>query len=134
MMEWSPMLAQRLEQPLLAWFAEQSEWKNAQPRPVWQETRPEFEGEITLVLFGLIATAGLRILSRATMGQRELLIVGISLGLGLGVETHPEVLKPLPPTLGLILGSGISTGGMCALILNLILPRPAAALSSSSPA
>ncbi len=80
---------------------------------------------LTLVLFGLIATAGLRILSRATMGQRELLIVGISLGLGLGVETHPEVLKPLPPTLGLILGSGISTGGMCALILNLILPRAA---------
>ena len=53
------MLAQRLEQPLLAWFAEQSEWMNAQPRPVWQETRPEFEGEITLVLFGPAKQAGL---------------------------------------------------------------------------
>jgi xanthine permease len=83
---------------------------------------------LTLVLFGLIATAGLRILSRTALGQRELLIVAISIGLGLGVETHPEVLKPLPPTLGLILGSGISTGGMCALILNLILPRTATAI------
>lgn len=78
---------------------------------------------LTLVLFGLIATAGLRILMRTTLGQRELLIIAISLGLGLGVETHPEALKPLPPTLALILGSGISTGGMCALLLNLLLPR-----------
>ncbi len=79
---------------------------------------------LTLVLFGLIATAGLRILSRTALGQRELLIIALSLGLGLGVETHPEALKALPPTLGLILGSGISTGGMCALLLNLVLPRP----------
>jgi uracil-xanthine permease len=89
---------------------------------------------LTLVLFGLIATAGLRILSRTALGQRELLIVAISLGLGLGVETHPEALRSLPPTLGLILGSGISTGGMCALLLNLILPRSAPAVTASSPA
>jgi xanthine permease len=80
---------------------------------------------LTLVLFGLIATAGLRILMRATLGQRELLIIAISLGLGLGVELHPEVLKPLPSTLALILGSGISTGGMSALFLNLLLPHSA---------
>ncbi len=59
MMEWNSLLTQRLEQPLLAWFAEQAEWANAQPRPVWQETRPEFEGEITLVLFGPAKQAGL---------------------------------------------------------------------------
>jgi len=67
MMEWNPMLAQRLEQPLLAWFAEQSEWMNALPRLVWQETRPEFEGEITLVLFGPAKQAGL---SPADLAER----------------------------------------------------------------
>ena len=61
------MLAQRLEQPLLAWFAEQSEWMNALPRLVWQETRPEFEGEITLVLFGPAKQAGL---SPADLAER----------------------------------------------------------------
>lgn len=59
MMEWNSLLTQRLEQPLLAWFAEQPEWAHALPRPVWQETRPEFEGEITLVLFGPAKQAGL---------------------------------------------------------------------------
>jgi len=79
---------------------------------------------LTIVLFGLIATAGLRILARTELGHRELLIVAISLGLGLGVDLNPAALEPLPDTLELILGSGISTGGMCALLLNLILPHP----------
>ena len=91
---------------------------------------PPVTGGLTLVLFGLIAVAGIRILTRAALGQRECLIVAIALGLGLGVDLHPEALAPLPESLRLIFSSGISTGGLAALLLNVLLPaRPA-----SSPA
>lgn len=92
---------------------------------------PPVIGGLTLVLFGMIAAAGIRILTRAGLGQREVLIVAIALGLGLGVDLHPEALEPLPESLRLIFSSGISTGGLAALLLNVILPRlpiPAGAL------
>ena len=88
---------------------------------------PPVTGGLTLVLFGLIAVAGVRILTRTTLGQRECLIVAIALGLGLGVDLHPEALAPLPESLRLIFSSGISTGGLAALLLNVVLPaRPEA--------
>ena len=83
---------------------------------------PPVIGGLTLVLFGLIAAAGIRILARAGLGQREFLIVAISLGVGLGVDLHPEALASLPESLRLIFGSGISSGGLAALVLNLVLP------------
>ena len=49
--------------------------------------------------------------------------MAIALGVGLGVDLHPEVLKPLPISFQLIFSSGISTGGLMALALNLLLPR-----------
>ena len=84
---------------------------------------PPVIGGLTLVLFGLIAAAGIRILARAGLVQREYLIVAISLGVGLGVDLHPEALAPLPASLKLIFSSGISTGGLLALAVNLLLPR-----------
>lgn len=84
---------------------------------------PPVTGGLTLVLFGLIAAAGVRILTRASLDQRDCLIVAISLGLGLGADLHPEALAPLPQSLRLIFSSGISTGGLAALVLNLVLPR-----------
>ncbi len=83
---------------------------------------PPVTGGLTLVLFGLIAAAGVRILARAGLGQRESFIVAVSLGLGLGVGLHPEALAPLPETLRLMVGNGISSGGLAALGLNLVLP------------
>ena len=65
--------------------------------------------------------------TRAALGQRECLIVAIALGLGLGVDLHPEALAPLPESLRLIFSSGISTGGLAALLLNVLLPARSAA-------
>ena len=87
---------------------------------------PPVIGGLTIVLFGMIAAAGIRILTRAGMGQREVLIVAIALGLGLGVDLHPEALAPLPEPLRLIFSSGISTGGLAALLFNVLLPAPQA--------
>lgn len=81
-------------------------------------------GAVTFLLFGFVATAGLRILARLDLGSRELLIIALALGAGLGINAVPEVLAPLPETLRAVFASGITAGGLLALVLNTVLPAP----------
>jgi xanthine permease XanP len=79
-------------------------------------------GGATLIMFGMVAAAGLRILARVPMNRRNSTILAISLGLGLGVTFVPDMLDKLPALLKSTFSSGIATGGMCALVLNILLP------------
>ena len=56
------------------------------------------------------------------MNRRSSLIIAVSIGLGLGVTFVPDILRFLPELLRHTLSSGIATGGMCALLLNTVLP------------
>jgi xanthine permease XanP len=87
-----------------------------------QALPPSALGGATLIMFGMVAAAGLRILARVPMNRRNSTILAISLGLGLGVTFVPEMLDELPPLLKSTFSSGIATGGMCALLMNLLLP------------
>jgi len=50
----------------------------------------------------------------------------VSIGCGLAVSVRPELLARLPAFVNEIFGSGISTGAIMAVVLNLVLPnRPA---------
>ena len=87
-----------------------------------QALPPSALGGATLIMFGMVAAAGLRILARVPMNRRNSTILAISLGLGLGVTFVPEMLDKLPALLKSTFSSGIATGGMCALVLNILLP------------
>ena len=87
-----------------------------------QALPPSALGGATLIMFGMVAAAGLRILGRVPMNRRNSTILAISLGLGLGVTFVPTMLDQLPPLLKSTFSSGIATGGMCALLLNIVLP------------
>jgi xanthine permease XanP len=87
-----------------------------------QALPPSALGGATLIMFGMVAAAGIRILARVQMNRRNGVILAVSLGLGLGVTLVPEVTEQLPALLRSTLSSGIATGGLCALILNAILP------------
>jgi len=52
-----------------------------------------------------------------------LLIIAISLALGLGVAQVPQILEHLPELFKNIFSSGVATGGIAALILNIVLPE-----------
>ena len=81
-------------------------------------------GGATILMFGTVATAGVKILSSQQLGNRETLIIAVSLGLGLGVTMVPEVLdKFAPPEIKNVFSSGITTGGLTAIVLNLLLPH-----------
>jgi len=86
----------------------------AMPQPVL--------GGATLIMFGTVAVAGIRILTSTPLDRRACIIAAVSFGLGLGVTFVPEIGHALPPFLKDMLASGIATGGMCALLLNTVLP------------
>ena len=78
-------------------------------------------GGVGIVMFGTVAAAGIKTLSRVKLTDRNLLIIATSIALGLGVTFRPEVISQLPEGLQMIFASGISTGTIVALILNLVL-------------
>ncbi|NJL87266.1 MAG: purine permease [Leptolyngbyaceae cyanobacterium SM1_1_3] len=81
-------------------------------------------GGATLIMFGTVAAAGIKILSMVNFTKRSAIILATSLGLGLGVTFSPDLLDALPPLIKSIFSSGISSGGICALLLNILLPGP----------
>ncbi|WP_343682521.1 uracil-xanthine permease family protein [Acinetobacter baylyi] len=80
-------------------------------------------GGAVMVMFGAVAASGINILSGIHLDRRALLIIAISLALGLGVAQVPQILEHLPALFKNIFSSGVATGGIAALILNIILPE-----------
>lgn len=80
-------------------------------------------GGAGIILFGLIAAQGVKTLSTVRIGDRELLIISVAFALGIGVTVRPDMLAHLPNALKMIFSSGISTGTLVALLLNIVLVK-----------
>lgn len=78
-------------------------------------------GGAGVVMFGVVAASGMKTLSRVKMNNRNLLIIAVSIALGLGITTRPDLLSNLPQSLQMLFASGISTGTIAALTLNICL-------------
>jgi xanthine permease XanP len=80
-------------------------------------------GGATLIMFGTVAVAGIRVLSQANLDRRNMMIIAISVGMGIGVSTVPDVLQALPKTVANILSSPVAMGAITAILLSLVLPE-----------
>lgn len=78
-------------------------------------------GGAGIVMFGVVAASGIKTLSKVNINNRNLIIISVSIALGLGITTRPELLTVLPESLKLLFGSGISTGTIFAVMLNILL-------------
>ena len=78
-------------------------------------------GGVGIVMFGTVAAAGIKTLSKVKLTERNLLIIAISIGLGLGVTFRPDFIAKLPESIKMVFSSGISLGTIAALVLNLVL-------------
>ncbi|MDE1187983.1 MAG: nucleobase:cation symporter-2 family protein [Pantoea sp.] len=87
-----------------------------------QQIPPPVLGGATLVMFGSVVAAGIRVMTQTPLGRREMLIVAVSFGLGLGVEAVPDVLKQFPMIITNLFGHAVTTGGILAIVLNVMLP------------
>ena len=75
-----------------------------------------------IVMFGMVAAAGISMLSDVDWNKRNLVIFAVSLSIGLGLQLEPSALQHLPATAKILLTSGLLPAAFLAIILNLILP------------
>ena len=88
-------------------------------------------GGATLLMFGMVAAAGIRIIASQPIGRKETLVLAIAFGLGLGVELCPQatvngngvpwILKFAPDMVRNIFSSGLVTGGVAAILANALI-------------
>ncbi len=78
-------------------------------------------GGATLLMFGTVASAGIRIIAAHKIDRRGALVLAVSLSLGLSVEFVPDILQHMPASIKNIFSSGITTGGLTAIIANILL-------------
>ena len=75
-------------------------------------------GGATLLMFGTVAAAGIRIIASTDITRKAVLVMAISFAMGLSVELVPGILDKMPDIIKNIFSSGITTGGLTAILAN----------------
>ncbi|MGU3499822.1 solute carrier family 23 protein [Mycobacterium sp. C31M] len=78
-------------------------------------------GGAALTLFATVAVVGIQTLGKVDFtDHRNVIIVTTSLALALLVTSYPDISSQLPAGLDILFGSGISTGAITAIVLNIV--------------
>lgn len=78
-------------------------------------------GGATLLMFGTVAAAGIRIIAAQKIDRKATLVMALSFSFGLSVEMMPDILMQLPESVRSIFASGITTGGLTAILANALI-------------
>ena len=76
-----------------------------------------------IVMFGMVAAAGVNMLSDVVWNRRNMVIFAVSLGMGFGLQLVPDALQHVPNWLKILLTSGLLPAAFIAIALNLLLPE-----------
>jgi len=76
-----------------------------------------------IVMFGMIAAAGVSMLADVVWDRRNMVIFAIALSVGLGLQLEPTALQHLPDTLKVLMTSGLLPAAFLAIVLNQIIPH-----------
>lgn len=80
-------------------------------------------GGAVIIMFGLITSAGMKMLSHISFNKRNMLIIGVSLAVAIGVRSQEGLYAGAPDGLKAILHSGLIPGAIISILLNLVLPQ-----------
>ncbi|MES2117299.1 MAG: nucleobase:cation symporter-2 family protein [Pseudomonadota bacterium] len=80
-------------------------------------------GGAGLMMFAMIISAGVQLLSHVEHTKRNGIIMAVAIGCGLAVTVRPDLLSKLPAFVKEVFGSGITVGALVAVALNLVLPE-----------
>jgi len=76
-----------------------------------------------IVMFGMVAAAGLHVLSEIEMNRRNMIIIAVSLAAGLGLNLVPTAVQYLPGVVKTLATSAVAPTALVAIVLNLVLPH-----------
>lgn len=76
-----------------------------------------------IIMFGMVTATGVSMLADVQWNQRNMVIFGISLSVGLGLQQAPEALQHLPPVAKVLMTSGLLPAAVLSIALNLLLPQ-----------
>ncbi|MGB0959836.1 MAG: uracil-xanthine permease family protein [Halocynthiibacter sp.] len=76
-----------------------------------------------IVMFGMVAAAGINMLTEVEMNRRNMVIIAVSLTIGLGLNLVPSAVQHLPGVFKTLAVSGLLPTAMIGIILNLVLPK-----------
>ncbi|MFT5483884.1 MAG: xanthine permease XanP [Halieaceae bacterium] len=77
----------------------------------------------TVLMFALVGYSGVQIITGSGGGRRAWLIMAVALGVGLLATLLPKYIENLSPIIAMLLGFPVSTSTICAIVLELVLPR-----------
>ena len=75
-----------------------------------------------IVMFGMVAAAGLNVLSEVEMNRRNMVIIAVSLAAGLGLNLVPTAVQYVPGVVQTLMTSAVAPTAAIAILLNLVLP------------
>ena len=87
----------------------------------------EVLGGGVIVMFGMVAAAGVNLLSDVPWNRRNMMIFAVALSVGLGLQLVPSAAQHLPGTAKVLMTSGLLPAAFIAIVLNLVLPQEAEA-------
>lgn len=76
-----------------------------------------------IVMFGMVAAAGMNMLSTVSMNRRNMIIISVSLAVGLGLNLVPSAVQHLPGIWKTLATSAVAPTALLAVIMNLVLPE-----------
>lgn len=77
----------------------------------------------TVLMFALVGYSGLQIILTSNHNTRAWVIVAVSIVSGLLAMQVPNYVEGLPPTIAMLLGFPVSSSTICAIVLELLIPR-----------
>ena len=79
-------------------------------------------GGAVTIMFGMIVSAGIKMLAGVDYTRRNMLIIGVSIAVAIGLRFQEGVYANAPADLQAILHSGLVPGSVVSIFLNLVLP------------
>jgi NCS2 family nucleobase:cation symporter-2 len=76
-------------------------------------------------MFGMVAAAGMRMLSDVNWNRRNMLIFAVSISIGLGLQLVPDALQHANATVKILMTSGLLPAAIISIVLNMVLPDEA---------
>ena len=81
-------------------------------------------GGCTLMMFGSILFASFGMMARCGFSQRNMIIASLSLSIGLGFTSAPDMFKIFPDIINTVFAqNSVAVVFLCAVVLNLVLPK-----------